>query len=266
MGSKTKIDWCDATWNPVTGCNNRCEYCYARKMARRFGGSAIKKYGLIGLFGACRFGEEKIVLDKPFRNDEGKIDPYPIEFYPTFHLYRLDEPQKWKKKKNIFVCSMADLFGDWVPELWITRVFSACEKVPQHNYIFLTKNFKRVIALEKKGLLPSKHWYGYTATKESDLLHFHHADECSIKNMFISIEPIQEYMKFTISTHCPADWIIVGAETGKRKQKIIPDESWLDSIIINNFYGGIPVFMKESLRYLAGDNFIQEYPKGLKNE
>ena len=38
MGKKTKIDWCDSTWNPVTGCLHGCPYCYARGIAERFNG------------------------------------------------------------------------------------------------------------------------------------------------------------------------------------------------------------------------------------
>ena len=44
MGQNTKIDWCDATWNPVTGCYHRCEYCYARRIAERFGCATIAIY------------------------------------------------------------------------------------------------------------------------------------------------------------------------------------------------------------------------------
>ncbi|MFR1061782.1 MAG: DUF5131 family protein [Enterocloster sp.] len=62
---------------------------------------------------------------------------------PTFHKYRLNEYQN-KKSRNIFVCSMADLFGEWVPDEWIEEVFEACDNAPQHNYLFLTKNPKTI--------------------------------------------------------------------------------------------------------------------------
>lgn len=153
---KTKIDWCESTWNPVTGCLHGCEYYYARGIANRFKG--------------CDGYENLHVLDSPMlidcKNDEWlhskrRKCAYPYAFDPTFHHYRLND-YTGKKGRNIFVCSMADLFGSWVPDSWIWEVFKACEKAPQHNYLFLTKNPKRYVELSEKGIL--KHtgnmWYG----------------------------------------------------------------------------------------------------------
>ena len=146
--TKTKIEWCDYTFNPVTGCLHNCEYCYAMKIAKRFGGV-----------------DEHISREIPqhmvyiFNNKptlKGKAAPYPFGFIPTFHRYRLDEPQRVKKPQNVFVCSMADLFGDWVPDEWVQQVFEACEKAPWHRYLFLTKNPKRYIELFKKDILLKK--------------------------------------------------------------------------------------------------------------
>ena len=113
MGSKTKIDWADATWNPVTGCLHGCEYCYAQRIAERFGSNQMPIF------------TDYPVLDKPVRSvgfDGEKIQPYPFDFTPTFHRYKLDTPHHWKKPRTIFVCSMADLFGEWVPDEWIRAV------------------------------------------------------------------------------------------------------------------------------------------------
>ena len=95
---------------------------------------------------------------------------YPFGFEPTFHKYRLDMPQKLKQSKNIFVGSMADIFGEWVPDEWIEEIFKACEKSPQHNYLFLTKNPKRYKELAEKELLPlsDNYWYGTTTIAEGD--------------------------------------------------------------------------------------------------
>ena len=131
MGAKTKIDWVDATWNPVTGCLHGCEYCYARRIAERFG--THKKYER----------PYDPVLDVPIRRVRTKPEPYPYGFQPTFHKYRLDEPARWTKPRNIFVCSMADLFGDWVPDEWIDDVIKATQRALQHRYLFLTKNPER---------------------------------------------------------------------------------------------------------------------------
>lgn len=109
MGKKTKIDWADATWNPVTGCLHDCEYCYAKRIAERFEPyeiydpemalqrHAIANNQLIGL-GA------PYVLDFPWqqRNKNGTIQnaPYPFGFAPTFHRYRLDEPARWTRPQE----------------------------------------------------------------------------------------------------------------------------------------------------------------------
>ena len=97
--NKSKIEWCDMTWNPVTECLHNCEYCYAEKIAKRFGDGW-------GLERNTRF------LEMPAK----PINPYPDKFNPSFHKYRLNEPTKIKKPQNVFVCSMADLFGEWIPD------------------------------------------------------------------------------------------------------------------------------------------------------
>ena len=129
---KTKIDWCDSTWNPVTGCRHNCEYCYARGIVKRFGKMMPEQSG----FGLENPGLH--ILDAPIVHN-----PYPYLFEPTFHAYRLNEFVAKKKSRNIFVGSMTDLFGNWVPDKWIEDVLASCAKAPHHNYLFLTKNVKR---------------------------------------------------------------------------------------------------------------------------
>lgn len=201
--NKTKIDWCDSTWNPVTGCLHGCEYCYARGIANRFGCHATP--------------DDKVsVVIHPWEDSEtGRKLPYPYDFSPTLHKYRLNE-YEGKKGRNIFVCSMADLFGKWVPDSWIEEVFKACEKAPQHNYIFLTKNPWRYADLAKKGILPKRKnmWYGYSYTGQEHEAKGWWNDEY---NIFISMEPLLDNICTTLSK-----WIIIGAETGRRKDKVIP--------------------------------------------
>ena len=179
---KTKIDWCDSTWNPVTGCLHGCEYCYARGIANRFSGGG-EKWTDDNLF----------VLDERFYVDEEeKACPYPYGFKPTFHRYKLDEYAN-KKGRNIFVCSMADLFGEWVPDSWIEEVFKACDKAPQHNYIFLTKNPKRYAELSENGILRcgENMWYGFSNTKNNEYGVFSFPAHI---NFFVSVEPILEHL------------------------------------------------------------------------
>lgn len=280
MGSKTKIDWCDATWNPVTGCLHDCEYCYARRIAERFGGASETHNN--ECCHECQWMTEGTGeihdLDEPIYDfDEGRNTPYPFDFDPTFHRYKLDEPQHWKKPRNIFVCSMADLFGDWVPDEWIKAVFDACEKAPWHRYIFLTKNPSRLMLMaaakdveegikyrpedmEKiKGHTPlPKHdnwWFGSTLDNK-DARRFQRWGY----NSFVSIEPLTEFMDVGIGSFGSDEWVIIGAETGNRKDKVIPKREWVDNIVEAASITGMKVFMKDSLRDLMGDDFRQEFP------
>lgn len=272
MGYKTKIDWCDATWNPVTGCLHGCEYCYARRIAERFGGGcevaphyhdvedSVENVGVI----YTHSDKTNHVLDRPYYDAKlGRAVPYPYYFDPTFHRYKLDEPTRWKNPRTIFVCSMADLFGEWVPDEWIAEVFAACKAAPQHRYLFLTKNPHRYIDLAQKGKLPrdSNMWYGSTTTT-TDVESFYDLTA----NTFISIEPIQECFCAMEEVNNPfsalntTNWIIVGAETGSRKGKVIPRREWITDLRDACAQNHIPLFMKESLRPLMGDDFRQEFP------
>lgn len=258
--NKTKIDWCDSTWNPVTGCLHGCEYCYARNIAHRFGGFTELEDTDLDYEKICESNIAEI--EKPLKHLNGKgkigVSPYPFFFKPTFYRYKLDEPQKWKKGRNIFVCSMADLFGLWVPDSWIEEVFATCEKAPQHNYLFLTKNPQRYVELAEKGILRCSEnmWYGWSQTKSEDVetLCF----PCS-PNLFVSVEPILEPVRPSLE-----DWIIVGAESGRRKDKVIPKREWIEQIVEDCRKFDIPLFMKSSLEDIWGEPLMQEFPKELK--
>ena len=247
MGKKTKIDWCGSSWNPITGCLHGCPYCYARGMARRFGGKIITGH------------DHLYILDEPARRADGTINPYPYGFDPTYHKYRLAIPQEWKKPQTIFVCSMSDMFGDWVPEDWIDQIFTACLAAPQHRYLFLTKNGKRYMELAKNGVLVDgeNFWYGCSVTRPEEPFFF--SDRYKT---FASIEPILEPFDWVPGlNHIELpDWIITGAETGNRKGKVKPERDWLDGIINGCAEHHIPLFMKESLRELTGSDFKQEFP------
>lgn len=262
MGSKTKIDWCDTTWNPVTGCLHGCEYCYARGIANRFGLPYAPKLGDPGMEGAKKYDSSEgmdtmLELAKPYERN-GRKQPYPMGFLPTMHRYKLDEPQKWTRPRTIFACSMADLFGEWVPLEWIQEVFSACGKAPQHRYIFLTKNPDRYSNLYAEGVLPAGDgfWYGTTTTEPGQTF-FRVRKTKDNLHTFISIEPIQE--PFGEIGSFP-EWVIIGAETGNRKGKITPRKEWIDEIAQQARAWNTPVFMKESLRGIMGGDFIQEFP------
>ena len=296
MGHKTKIDWCDSTWNPVTGCLHGCEYCYAKNIAERFSGHENAKDAI------------RTLLNEPIRTD-GKISPYPFGFEPTVHRYKLDEYRN-KKGRNIFVCSMADLFGMWVPDDWKIEVLEACYKAPQHNYLFLTKDPIGYSIWPTKGHKdfycadPYKEnmWLGVTYTGRERLNG--HYEECDIGNnlsiwtnfwylwrmggailptkahKFISIEPLscdicdvedeREGGKILENFLLPRgykssfEWIIAGAETGRRKNKVVPEREWVKKLVDLCRRAEIPIFMKSSLAEIWGGPLIQEFPEGLK--
>jgi len=111
----TKIEWCEETWNPVTGCTKisaGCKNCYAERMAKRLAG---------------RVGYPQ---DEPFK--------------VTLHDDRLEEPLKWKKPRRVFVCSMGDLFHDDVPFHFIDEVFARMAIAKNCTFIVLTKRPKRM--------------------------------------------------------------------------------------------------------------------------
>lgn len=263
--NKTKIDWCDSTWNPVTGCFHGCKYCYARGIAKRFGGANDGELDYEGEAIWTFEGEETgscHVIDEPVKwySDDGRTfrnAPYPFYFDPTFHRYRLDEYQN-KKGRNIFVCSMADLFGKWVPDEWIEEVFAACDNAPQHNYMFLTKNPERYVELAEKGILrcSDNMWYGWSKTKNEE-----YKALCFPSNphTFVSVEPILESLRVPLE-----DWVIVGAETGRRKNKVVPKREWIEQIVEDCRNYNIPLFMKSSLADIWGEPLIQEFPETLR--
>lgn len=252
---KTKIEWCDSTWNPVTGCLHGCEYCYARKIAHRFSTESENHTYFDG-----RPMSKYHELDNPavvIKTD--RKSPYPFGFEPTFHRYRLDEPQKWTKPRTIFVCSMADLFGDWVPDSWIEEVFAACEKAPQHRYLFLTKNPRRYGKLAKIGKLPKSEnmWYGSTL----DSMNAKRYPGRLLDNTFVSIEPLTEYMDVGLGSFGSDRWVIIGAETGNRKGKVTPKKEWIDKICEAADITHMAVFMKDSLIPIVGEeNMRREFP------
>ena len=99
-GPNNPIKWCDFTWNPFTGCKNNCSYCYARKVANRFKGTKA----------------------------------FPHGFEPTFHPERLAELGHVRKPSRIFVCSMGELFGPWVPDYQIEWIINMTKEFPEHTF------------------------------------------------------------------------------------------------------------------------------------
>lgn len=261
MMNKSKMEFCNFTFNPVTGCRTGCEYCYAAKQAKRFSGDVRINKGSDQL----KKDENGFhILDAPFKNQSGKVIPCPVGFEPTLHRYRLTMPAQKKKPANIFVCSLADLFGAWVPESWIEEVLKACDAAPWHNYLFMTRCPKRYDLMSSMSRLPrsSNFWYGTTVTGNADLDRIVYLPRKQY-NQFICIEPLLEAID--IRDIGFMDWIIIGAETSNRRGKVKLNREWIEAIVQTARAADIPLFMKNSkeLEEVWGEELIQELPAGL---
>lgn len=118
MSAQTGIEWCDSTWNPVTGCTEvspGCDHCYAKTFAERWRGT-------------------------PGHYFERGFD---VQLRPD----KLDQPLRWRKPRRIFVNSMSDLFHDAVPDEYIAKVFAVMATAGRHTYQVLTKRHARMRSL-----------------------------------------------------------------------------------------------------------------------
>ncbi len=266
--NKSGIEWCDHTWNPITGCRHNCYYCYARTMTARFAGDirlnkmAKQDYRMVP---AADGGPDLYVLDKAMLNETGKPLVYPFGFEPTFHRYRMNVPGKLKMGNNIFVGAMADIFGAWVRSEWIKEILDICVTNPIHNYLFLTKNPSRYMEYGVPTGFDNL-WYGTTVTREEEMVRCSYLPKgCKT---FVSIEPVLGDLMSEENNNLlqSVDWIILGAETGRRKDKVIPKWDWIRKVILLADENGIPVFMKDSLIPIVGEeNMRREFPEQLQN-
>lgn len=196
------INWTDYTWNPVTGCLHGCPYCYARRLSHRLGRS----------------------------------------FQPAFHPDRLREPIAVTKPSRVFVCSMADLFGTWVPKAWIDSTIAIAGQVPQHTLQFLTKN---PVRLPEFNPWPRNCWVGATVDNRHRLdptLEALAAVRAPVR--FISFEPLLGDLGIPNLTGI-VEWIIIGACTGKNASQ--PAEHWVQGLLAAAADARIPVLFKDNL-------------------
>lgn len=189
---KTKIEWTDTSWQPVTGCtkvSEACRNCYAAVMARRLQGMGTKGY------------------------ENG--------FKVALHPERLSEPQTWKNPRKVFVCSMGDLFHEDVPLNFIDYVMNVIRDNPQHTFQILTKRASRMnIYFDKyhRGTPPKNAWIGVTCENSRhyvriDLLR--EIEGATVK--FLSCEPLLGDMA-DINLD-GIDWVITGGESGVRARR-----------------------------------------------
>lgn len=225
--SKTKIEWADMTINPVIGCSpisDGCKHCYASKMFPRLKGMGTRIYEDMEDFSDISWSTRIL----------------------------LDELQKLKKPKRIFICSMSDLFHDKVPDDVISNVLTMCGLFPQHTFMILTKRYKRMADYRATNVITKNILFGISICNSVDL---DFADmifeKYNLYNIFISFEPLLNYISSGdiddfIKDH-GVNWIIVGAETGPGHRNF--EESWALDILNIARKNEIPFFFKQ--RYLS---------------
>lgn len=206
--NRTKIEWTDLTWNPVTGCKHGCWYCYAKRLTQRF-----KKN-------------------------------FPHGFEPTFYHERLKEPWDLKKPSKIFVCSIADLWAEWTELAWREAVLDSMIFCPvNHQFQMLTKNPENI---PKTPLYPANWWFGTTVTGENgDVRNIEEIKRVNAGIRFVSFEPLLGPIDFHKNCLSGIQWVIIGKLTGSKKVKL--EWKWVANILDEANYHGIPVFMKNNL-------------------
>jgi len=172
------------------------------------------------------------------------------DFKPTFLEAQFDKkfPQKAQK---IFVGSMSEIY--YWEDRWLEKVLEKVKLYPQHIFQFLT----RYPEVYDRYIFPKNCWLGVTITREKDFergIPYLFITSCNIT--FVSIEPILEYINPGPFSNANIDWVILGAETGKRKGKIIPKKDWVENIVNYCKWNNIPVYLKDSLKNI--------YPEKIK--
>ncbi|MCK4328295.1 DUF5131 family protein [candidate division WOR-3 bacterium] len=246
-----KIGWCDFTFNPVWGCRNHCEYCYARIFANRFyKGTAEKEHRYIHKYRINSYIEWKVL--------ENRLKNFKLTF-----LHSHFDKKFPKKPQRIFVGSMSEIYY-WKDE-WLEKVLEKVKRYPQHTFQFLTK-FPEVYC--KVYDFPKNCWLGVTITKDDDFdngtYDFLRSDLNRDNIKYISFEPLfGRILSYKLIKYF--DWVIIGAETGNRKDKVIPKLDWVLEIIRYCEHHKIPVYIKDNLtKYYAECRGYKQFPERVK--
>ena len=192
--NKTKIEWTESTWNPITGCSEAstgCLNCYAKKMAKRL----------------------KAMGNPRYKNG----------FEVTIHEDLFELPLKTKESKIIFVCSMSDLFHESISFEVIGQIFDIMEEANWHIFQVLTKRSSRLLEFSKTRKIPQNVWIGVTVEHESVKSRLDHIKQVDAKVRFLSCEPLVGSLKELDFTGI--DWIVVGGESGSSSRPL--KEEWV---------------------------------------
>lgn len=244
MSDNSKIEWTDATWNPVRGCTKispGCLHCYAETFAERFRG----------------------------------VPGHPFEFGFDMRLVpeKLGDPLRWSTPKKIFVNSMSDLFHEKIPEEYIVKVARVMAAANWHTYQILTKRADRMQKLLSGKLRfateQSHIWWGVSVeNRRHGLPRIALLRGAPAKVRFLSIEPLLEYLG-PINLK-GIDWVIVGGESGPGARPM--DAEWVRGIRLQCQTAGVAFFFKQwggFRKAKAGrrlDNrTYDEFPEGRQN-
>jgi len=210
--SKSKIEWTESTWNPVTGCSKiseGCDNCYAERMAKRLKAMGQQNY----------------------------INGFEVVCHP----HMLDVPLKWKKSNMVFVNSMGDVFHEKVPLDFIKQVFGVMNIADQHFYQVLTKRAKRLLELSEMIKWDSHIWMGVTVESKTFKYRIDYLRKTPAKIKFLSLEPLLGSLgELNLSG---IDWVIVGGESGPRARSIEAD--WAREVRDQCIEQNVPFFFKQ---------------------
>ena len=212
MSHQSNIEWTNATWNPVTGCDKvspGCKHCYAQTFAERWRGVANHPY------------------------EQG----FDLKLWPE----RLALPSTWKKPRTIFVNSMSDLFHASVPLAFIQRVFEQMQTASQHTFQVLTKRSERLAELACELPWPSNVWMGVSVETADYLCRIDDLRRVPATVRFLSLEPL-------LGRLGPLDlsaihWVIVGGESGAGARPM--RAAWVDDIRKQCRAQQVPFFFKQ---------------------
>ncbi len=264
--SPTKIEWVGppgyraVSWNPLGwGCTGGCPWCYARAIAKRFGDKACDQYPTAEQVERFGLAPEHTMCSN---------------FFPHFHPERLEAPLHTRKACGVFLQSMGDLWDPNVKPEWRQAIWEIVEQCPEHIFWVLTKQAARLYnSREDSSIAHLKNlWVGVSiedSTKES---RWRFLGGMGHDRRFISFEPLQwtcAAVQFDLGNLGWIDmpgWIIVGAETGNRKGRIVPKPGWVSDIVERAESVGIPVFVKDNLAAVMGEAYVkahQQWPEGM---
>jgi protein gp37 len=194
MALKSNIEWTEATWNPITGCNKvspGCKYCYAERLANR-----------LQLMGSPN---------------------YKNGFKLTLHPHLLNKPLSWRNPKIIFVNSMSDLFHENVSLDFILEVFQTMQRANWHIFQVLTKRSERLVELASQLPWPENVWMGVSIENEKYTFRIDQLRRTPAKVKFLSLEPLLGPLSNLDLKGI--DWVIVGGESGPKARPM--EKGWV---------------------------------------